>query len=88
MRTTAKIALATIGFAAVHSALATRNAKSLAGGLAGERRRDGAYRIFYVGPGCKNINPDAGKERAPEHRISCGSSNRAALSRSSLPQRM
>jgi protein-S-isoprenylcysteine O-methyltransferase Ste14 len=49
MRTFAKIVLATAGFALVHSALATRSVKSAAGGLVGERRRDGAYRVFYVG---------------------------------------
>lgn len=48
MRTITKIALATIGFAAIHSALATRSAKNAAGALVGERRRDGAYRVFYV----------------------------------------
>lgn len=48
MRTIAKIAFATIGFAAIHSAFATHSAKSAASGLVGERRRDGAYRVFYV----------------------------------------
>jgi hypothetical protein len=49
MRTIARIALATAGFAAVHSVLATRSAKSMAGRLVGEHHRDGAYRVFYVG---------------------------------------
>jgi protein-S-isoprenylcysteine O-methyltransferase Ste14 len=49
MRTMIKTALATIAFAAVHSALATRTAKRKAGDLVGDTQRDAGYRIFFVG---------------------------------------
>jgi hypothetical protein len=48
MRTAVKISLATITFAAVHSALATRGAKLLAARWLGEERRDAVYRVFFV----------------------------------------
>lgn len=48
MRTISKMAIATLGFAALHSALATRAAKHTAATMVGERQRDAAYRIFFV----------------------------------------
>jgi methanethiol S-methyltransferase len=38
-----------VPLAALHSALASRQAKDLAARLAGERRRNGLYRVTYVG---------------------------------------
>lgn len=49
MQTFVKMALATLAFAAVHSALASRKAKDVAGRVVGEERRDAAYRIAFVG---------------------------------------
>lgn len=49
MRTMTRIALATVAFAAVHSALATRIAKQAAGKLVGDHRRDAGYRLVFVG---------------------------------------
>lgn len=49
MKPFAKMALATLAFAAVHSALATRRAKRVAGHLVGDARRDAGYRSFFVG---------------------------------------
>lgn len=49
MGTTMKMGLATIAFAVFHSALATRRAKRIAAEVVGERRRDGGYRLFFVG---------------------------------------
>ncbi|HEY8605944.1 MAG TPA: hypothetical protein VIM12_02370 [Noviherbaspirillum sp.] len=51
MHTFAKTAIATLAFAAVHSALATRQAKQAAARLLGDERSDAAYRVFYVGQG-------------------------------------
>lgn len=48
MRTIAKIGLATVAFAAVHSVLATRTVKRKAGDVVGQKRRDGGYRVFFV----------------------------------------
>ncbi len=48
MRTMLKMALATVAFAAIHSALATRKTKDVAARLVGERRRDAGYRVFFV----------------------------------------
>lgn len=48
MRTTIKIGIATLAFAAVHSALATRSAKRVAAQWLGETRRDAGYRVFFV----------------------------------------
>lgn len=48
MRTAARICLATIAFAAVHSALASRSAKRLAARWLGDDRRDATYRVFFV----------------------------------------
>ena len=47
LSTTAKIAAATIAFALLHSALASRRAKALATRALGERRRNGWYRAFF-----------------------------------------
>lgn len=49
MRAAAGMGLATIAFAVLHSALATRTAKSVAARLVGEKRRDAGYRLFFVG---------------------------------------
>lgn len=49
MKTVLKMAIATVAFAAVHSALATHAAKRAAGRLVGETRRDAGYRLFFVG---------------------------------------
>lgn len=49
MKTFFKMALATAAFAAIHSALATRKAKRLAGDLVGDHRRDAGYRTFFIG---------------------------------------
>jgi hypothetical protein len=43
------MALATVAFALIHSALASRAAKRAAAAVAGERRAHAAYRLFYVG---------------------------------------
>lgn len=48
MRTVFKMAFATLAFAAIHSALATRKAKRVAGDVVGEPRRDAGYRMFFV----------------------------------------
>lgn len=48
MRTFGKMALATLAFAAIHSALASRTAKRVAGNSLGDIRRDAGYRTFYV----------------------------------------
>lgn len=48
MRTVFRIGLATLAFAAVHSALATRSAKRLAARWLGEQRCDATYRVFFV----------------------------------------
>ncbi|WP_334188991.1 methyltransferase family protein [Noviherbaspirillum sp.] len=52
MRPAAKIGLATVAFALLHSALASDRCKRLAGALVGERRRDAGYRMFYV---CQSV---------------------------------
>ncbi|MFC7513551.1 methyltransferase family protein [Herbaspirillum sp. GCM10030257] len=49
MRTMLRITLATVAFAAVHSALATRTAKQATGKLIGNHRRDAGYRLVFVG---------------------------------------
>jgi methanethiol S-methyltransferase len=51
MQTIAKTVVATLAFAAVHSALTTRQAKKIAATLMGSERSDAAYRVFYVGQG-------------------------------------
>ena len=51
MRTVTKAAIATLAFAAVHSALATRRAKKIAATLVGSERNDATYRVIYVGQG-------------------------------------
>lgn len=48
MRTAARIALATLAFAALHSALATRSAKRIAARWLGETRTNATYRVFFV----------------------------------------
>lgn len=48
MHTAVRMGLATIAFAVVHSALATHRAKSMAAEMAGERRRDASYWLFFV----------------------------------------
>jgi len=52
MSTVLRMALATLAFGLVHSALASRAAKHMAGRALGERRRDGGYRLFYVVQSC------------------------------------
>jgi hypothetical protein len=48
VRDVVRIAGATLAFAGVHSLLASRAAKRVAARLAGERRRNGLYRVLYV----------------------------------------
>lgn len=47
-RSAAKIAAATIGFALLHSALASRQAKQAAGCLVGKTAVDNGYRLFFT----------------------------------------
>jgi methanethiol S-methyltransferase len=47
-RSLLKVVIATLGFALLHSALASRTAKESAARLAGRRQRNGLYRIFYL----------------------------------------
>jgi len=49
MKTASRMAGATVAFALLHSALASRAAKQAAAAMAGERRAHAAYRLFYVG---------------------------------------
>lgn len=49
MQPAIKMGMATIAFGAFHSILATRSAKNIAARAVGERRRDGGYRLFFVG---------------------------------------
>lgn len=49
MQAATRMGLATIAFAVVHSALATRSAKRITADLVGETRRDAGYRLFFVG---------------------------------------
>lgn len=49
MQTAARMGLATLAFAAVHTLLATRTAKRVAARLAGTVQRDAGYRLFYNG---------------------------------------
>jgi hypothetical protein len=49
MKTAGKMACATVAFALLHSALASRVAKQAAAAIAGERRTHAGYRLFYVG---------------------------------------
>ena len=49
MSTASRIARVCVPLAPVHSALASRQAKELAARLAGTRRRNGLYRVVYVG---------------------------------------
>jgi methanethiol S-methyltransferase len=49
MKTTLRIMGATAVFAAVHSALASRQAKRVASAIVGPRNRNGLYRLFYIG---------------------------------------
>ena len=49
MRTALKMGLATLAFAAVHSALASTTAKRRAARVAGERQAHAGYRLFFVG---------------------------------------
>lgn len=51
MNTILKTAVATLAFAAAHSALASRHAKKIAGDLIGRERSEAVYRVFYVGQG-------------------------------------
>ena len=51
MQTITKTVIATLAFAAVHSALASRQAKQAAATLAGRERSEATYRVFYVGQG-------------------------------------
>src|SRR4051812_49106245 len=48
MKAAAKMGCATLAFAIIHSALATRTAKRAAAHLVGETRRDAGYRAFFV----------------------------------------
>ena len=43
-----QVAIATAGFAVVHSALASRTAKRTATRILGERNRNGLYRVFFI----------------------------------------
>jgi hypothetical protein len=49
MKTAGKMVCATVAFALLHSALASRAAKQAMAGIAGERRAHAGYRLFYVG---------------------------------------
>ena len=49
MKTDGKMACATVAFALLHSALASRASKRTAAVIAGERRAQAGYRLFYVG---------------------------------------
>jgi hypothetical protein len=49
MKTAGKMACATVAFALLHSALASRAAKQAAAAVAGRRRAHAGYRLFYVG---------------------------------------
>ncbi|GIZ50262.1 methyltransferase family protein [Noviherbaspirillum aridicola] len=51
MHTAARTAIATLAFAVIHSALATRQAKRAAASLLGAERAAAAYRVFYVAQG-------------------------------------
>lgn len=51
MRTVTKAAIATLVFAAAHSAMASRRAKDLAACVAGSEHSDATYRLFYVAQG-------------------------------------
>lgn len=51
MQTITKTVIATLAFAAVHSALTTRQAKQMAAALVGSERSAATYRVFYVGQG-------------------------------------
>ncbi len=48
-RSALKVVGATVAFALIHSALASRRAKKEAARLFGERNRNGLYRLFYLG---------------------------------------
>ncbi len=47
-RSIVKVVLVTLAFALLHSLLASRTAKDAAADLAGERQRNGLYRLFYL----------------------------------------
>jgi methanethiol S-methyltransferase len=49
MKATLRILAATGLFAAVHSGVASRRAKSIASRVFGQRNRNGLYRLFYIG---------------------------------------
>lgn len=49
LRSMLKVAAAVGGFALVHSALASRQAKRAAAEVVGERNRNGLYRAFFIG---------------------------------------
>ena len=49
MKTAGKMASATVAFALLHSALASRPAKQAAAAIVGEPRTQAGYRLFYVG---------------------------------------
>src|ERR1700712_2374479 len=49
MKTAGKMVCATVAFALLHSALASRAAKQAAAGIAGERRAHAGYRRFLLG---------------------------------------
>lgn len=51
MQTITKTALATLAFATIHSALASRQVKQAAARLAGRERSEAVYRVLYVGQG-------------------------------------
>jgi hypothetical protein len=48
MKTAGKMACATVAFALLHSALASRAAKQATGAIVGEQRVHALYRLFYV----------------------------------------
>lgn len=51
MQTVIKTAIATFAFAAVHSLLASRQAKRVVADMVGSKRSEATYRVFYVGQG-------------------------------------
>lgn len=70
MKTAGRMALATVAFALLHSALASRAAKQAAVAVAGERRVHAAYRLFYVGQSLLSFSLLLGYgRRLPAHTL-------------------
>jgi methanethiol S-methyltransferase len=70
MKTVSKMALATVAFAVLHSALASRGAKQAAVRIVGQRRQDAGYRLFFVGQSLLTFSLlIAYGARMPEHTL-------------------